>query len=501
MNNRHLIVSIMALAYPLMACSDNNNDDKQSTLPKVEIAVSPASLTFNVEGGEQTVEIEVPDEWKAWAVDDSWLTITPLSGRKGTHTLTVSAPLYGETTERKTVINIKCGSTYGTVDVMQRPYIPAVTLNDKALLNYCLSTFDTNNDGILATAEIEGVTKLDINGIGLTSTDDLRLFPDIEELNIADNAISAIDLSIFPKLTALNVASTDITTLDITSHTALKKLDASGCDKLTTINVWTGFSAPADFTKPDTAQYVEPAFVTPAGYRLVWSDEFNGSSLSNDWTHEVKPSYWVNNELQNYVNGQSPDGQRVTEVNGGSLHINCFKENGKIYSGRVYAKVSTGWKYGYFEARLKLPTGKGTWPAFWMMPVEYTGWPGCGEIDIMEEVGCVPNEVSSSIHCTAYNHPNNTQKTAKRMLYNAEGEYHVYALEWTEEYIKTYVDGEPLFTFMNDGKNDEKTWPFHVAFYPIFNLAWGGAWGGMMGVDESALPVTYSIDYIRVFQK
>ena len=219
----------------------------------------------------------------------------------------------------------------------------------------------------------------------------------------------------------------------------------------------------------------------PDGYHLVWHDEFEeGTTLNpSDWTHEVKGSGWVNDELQNYVNHQTSSGKAVTEIKDGSLHIHCFKEGGKIYSGRVYAHVNTGWQYGWFEARINLPKGKGTWPAFWMMPVNNdwntNPWPMCGEIDIMEEVGCVPNEVSSSIHTQDYNHTKNTQKTHAMKLANAEGEYHVYALEWTEDAITT--------------------------FYPILNLAWGGSWGGMYGVDESALPVTMSVDYVRVFQK
>ena len=105
----------------------------------------------------------------------------------------------------------------------------------------------------------------------------------------------------------------------------------------------------------------------PYRYILNWNDEFDGLSLGADWTHEVQPSGWVNNELQNYVNG-SYNGQRVTEVSDGTLKITARKIDGKIYSGRLYAKVSQGWKYGYFEARIKLPKGRGTWPAFWMMP-------------------------------------------------------------------------------------------------------------------------------------
>ena len=245
----------------------------------------------------------------------------------------------------------------------------------------------------------------------------------------------------------------------------------------------------------------------PEGYSLVWQDEFNeGTTLGDDWTHEVQKSGWVNNELQNYVNGEVY-GKRVTELADGKLNINCFKgSDGKIYSGRVYAKVNTGWKYGYFEARILLPKGKGTWPAFWMMPVgndwNTNPWPMCGEIDIMEEVGVVPNEVSSSIHTLDYNLTKGTQKTHAMTIDRAEGEYHVYALEWTEDAITTYVDGKVQLAVtkqqLGSGHNQ---WPFHYAFYPILNLAWGGDWGGMNGVDESALPVTMKVDYVRVFQK
>lgn len=247
--------------------------------------------------------------------------------------------------------------------------------------------------------------------------------------------------------------------------------------------------------------------VIPDGYKLVWNDEFNdGSELnSSDWRHEVQKSGWVNNELQNYVNGTA-DGKRVTEIADGRLYIHCFKgSDGKIYSGRVYAHESEGWKYGIVEARIKLPKGKGTWPAFWMMPCNNdfskTPWPLCGEIDIMEEVGVDANKTSSSLHTDAYNHVKKTQKTAEQFTEGAEDGFHVYRLEWSENNITTYVDGNKLLSFDNDGKGDVKTWPFNKPFYVILNLAWGGDWGGYKGVDESVLPVTMEVDYVRVFQK
>ena len=200
----------------------------------------------------------------------------------------------------------------------------------------------------------------------------------------------------------------------------------------------------------------KPGYDAPDGYQLVWNDEFeSGSELnSNDWTHEVKKDHWVNNELQNYVNHKSPDGKLVTEVKNGTLRINCFKENGKVYSGRVYAKVREGWQHGYFEARIKLPKGKGTWPAFWMMPVN-NDW------------GTNPWPMAPSA-----------------------------------DEMTTYVDGTVQLnvkkSVLGSGHNQ---WPFHYPFYLILNLAWGGDWGGMNGVDESALPITMEVDYVRVFQK
>ncbi len=238
------------------------------------------------------------------------------------------------------------------------------------------------------------------------------------------------------------------------------------------------------------------------GYQLVWQDEFDTDGiLKGDWTYQTARAGWVNHELQTYVEQTSPGGSPVAECSKGTLKINCFKEGDKVYSGRVYACRNTGWKYGYVEARLKLPAGKGTWPAFWMMPVHFTAWPDDGEIDIMEEVGYHPNYTSSSIHCKKYYHSIGTQKTKERFCAGAEGEFHVYALEWTADYIRTYVDGKELFYFENDGKGDKQTWPFNTPFYVILNLAWGGDWGGAQGVDESVLPITMEVDYVRVFQK
>ena len=246
----------------------------------------------------------------------------------------------------------------------------------------------------------------------------------------------------------------------------------------------------------------EPAYDAPEGYSLVWNDEFDsGTELnSSDWTHEVWGKGTVNDEQQYYVNHLSSSGKAVTEIKNGKLRINCFKEDGKIYSGRVYAKVKSGWTYGYIEASIKLPKGKGTWPAFWMMPVNFTSWPADGEIDIMEEVGGHPNYVSSSLHANAHVHSNGTQVTHEMLCEGAEDDFHTYAIKWTHENITTYVDGQVQLSYDNRGLGRDD-WPYDDPFYVILNLAWGGTWGGTYGIDESALPVTMEVDYVRVFQK
>ena len=258
----------------------------------------------------------------------------------------------------------------------------------------------------------------------------------------------------------------------------------------------------------------ESPYYAPEGYQLVWQDEFDGNygyapnengvprtELNPDyWTHEVKSAGWVNHELQNYVNHKTPEGKLVTELRNGKLRITALKENGKVYSGRVYAKVKEGWRYGYIEASIKLPKGKGTWPAFWMMPVNFTSWPADGEIDIMEEVGGHANYVSSSLHANAHVHTQGTQVTHEMYCGGAEDEFHTYAILWTHDNITTYVDGKVQLSYDNRGLGRDD-WPYDDPFYVIFNLAWGGSWGGTYGIDESALPATMEIDYVRVFQK
>lgn len=238
----------------------------------------------------------------------------------------------------------------------------------------------------------------------------------------------------------------------------------------------------------------------PEGYQLVWHDEFDeGTSPrtgSQGWWYETGATGWGNHELQNYVNGTS--NPKVCFLESGFLNIVLQKVGSEVRSIRM--NTSQAWQYGWFEARLRLPVGKGTWPAFWMMPQHFTAWPADGEIDIMEEVGYNPNYVLATIHCNKYNNGGTSVESAGRKVATAQTDFHIYACEWTDTFLRFYIDGEPLLTYNNDGTGRD-AWPFDAPFYLKLNLAWGGDWGGAQGTDETCLPATYQIDYVRVFQK
>ncbi len=436
-----------------VACGSSDEDNTQ---PEVILTSSPEAIRATASGGTYVVNVSCSSgEWTAFAGDDcsSWVTVAVEGSLQRTGTATVTVLPNRGTASRSGSVVVKAGT--------KRVVLP---LEQSLPMSVLPLSINSNSQG--------------------------------EVFNVVVTALA--DWSVASNQSWIIVEKVNNTSVRVTTQVNDQMTSRNG-----TFDVVSGAEKITVSVRQESAE--DRDINTPEGYRLVWHDEFNqGQVLGSDWTHEVQNAGWVNNELQNYVNG-SAEGKRVTELVDGKLNINCFKAaNGKIYSGRVYAKVTEGWLYGYFEARILLPSGKGTWPAFWMMPANNNfstnPWPGCGEIDIMEEVGVDANIVSSSIHTAAYNHTINTQKTASRNIGTAESEYHVYACEWTPDYLKFFVDGAELMTFRDEGTG-RNVWPFTYPFYPILNLAWGGAWGGYKGVDESALPITMKVDYVRVFQK
>lgn len=230
-----------------------------------------------------------------------------------------------------------------------------------------------------------------------------------------------------------------------------------------------------------------------------WEDNFDATGTPDPakWSYDVGGSGWGNDELQYYTNS----GNARTE--NGNLVIEAKRENNsglEYTSARLVTKGKGDFLYGRIEVRAKLPKGRGTWPAIWMLSTDeqYGTWPASGEIDIMEHVGYDPNKIHASIHTTAYNHIRNTQKTAEKIIPDATDAFHIYRTDWTPYAIRTYIDGEMYFEFINEG-NGYTVWPFDKKQHLLLNIAVGGSWGGVQGVDNAIFPATMEVDYVRVY--
>jgi beta-glucanase (GH16 family) len=243
-----------------------------------------------------------------------------------------------------------------------------------------------------------------------------------------------------------------------------------------------------------------PSPATIAGWTLVFSDEFDtpGTPDPAKWGYET--GYIRNKEAQYYTS-------RVenARVENGTLVIEARKEPYQSF-GYTSASINTldrfEFLYGRVEVRAKIPTGNGTWPAIWMLGVNrrQVGWPACGEIDIMENVGFDPVRISAAVHTTAYNHSIGTQKSAKVDVANPWEDFHVYSMEWFPDHIDIFVDGQKYFTFRNEGTGPA-AWPFDKPHYLLINLAIGGSWGGQRGIDDARFPHRYLVDYVRIYQQ
>lgn len=486
-----------------LGCSSNEPNTEEDI---ILIDVSPHELSFAYEASSQDITVSANASWAVSSSAD-WCTVSEQKGYSGNTILTVTTVQNDGYNNRLATLTFSSVTYKKEYLVTQSFLVQEVSITDEAFKAYCVEHLDTDGDGIFSLGEAANLTTLNIAGLNIGSLEGIESFIALKTLNCSNNNLQQIDLSVLKSLTDLDCSANDFSVLDIQQNVNLTTLNCTENPSLTDIHVWTGFTPNTNFLKPDGATYIEPEIPTPVGYTLVWRDEFNSpkseggkAELPNTelWWYETGNHGWGNNEIQNYISGVKGQ-DTCAMISDGTLKIIAKKSGDEVLSIRMNTKES--WTYGYFEARLKLPVGKGTWPAFWMLPKNFTTWPGDGEIDIMEEVGARPNWVASSIHCDAYNHSIGTQKTAEKFIETAETEFHVYAVEWTEDYIKGLIDGEVYFTFNNDHAGNKDTWPFDDPFYLKLNLAWGGDWGGYLGIDESALPTTYEVDYVRVFQK
>jgi beta-glucanase (GH16 family) len=244
------------------------------------------------------------------------------------------------------------------------------------------------------------------------------------------------------------------------------------------------------------------------GKTLIWADEFDyvGAPDSTKWNFDLGDGCpnacgWGNNEAQFYTKDL-----KNARVENGRLIIEARKDSqgGKVFtSARMVTKMKGDWRYGRIEVKAKLPRGKGTWPAIWMLSTDwkYGGWPESGEIDIMEHVGYDPGVIHGTIHTDFYNqHFEDPQKGGKVMVADAQDEFHVYAIRWTVDKLEFLVD-DKRYHVVNKGANDTfRKWPFDQRFHLILNIAVGGNWGGKEGIDDLIWPQQMEVDWVRVYQ-
>jgi beta-glucanase (GH16 family) len=247
----------------------------------------------------------------------------------------------------------------------------------------------------------------------------------------------------------------------------------------------------------------------PPGWTLVWSDEFNGpngpSPDPTKWTFDTGGNGWGNNELEYYT--ARPQN---AELQNGNLVITALQET---YTGpdgvtRNYtsARLKTAGlfsqAYGRFEARIRIPYGKGLWPAFWMLgnDIGTNGWPACGEIDIMENIGSEPSTVHGSMHGPGYSGANALTASFTLSSGHFSDDFHVFAIEWESNVVRFYVDNTLYETRTPSDLPSGARWVFDHPFFILLNVAVGGNWPGSPD-QTTVFPQTMLVDYVRVYAR
>ena len=247
------------------------------------------------------------------------------------------------------------------------------------------------------------------------------------------------------------------------------------------------------------APVVDVAVVSKPAWELLWQDEFDGNALDQaKWQEEIGGDGWGNHELQFYT--KRSDNLRLT---GGKLILEARKEN---YSGREFtsARIKTAGlresTYGRFEARIKIPAGQGIWPAFWMLGnnMNAVGWPGSGEIDIMENIGKEPASIHGTVHGPGYSGANGHGKAYHLSSGRFADDYHLFAVEWEATEIRWYVDDQQYHSVRPDQLAGK--WVFDHPFFIILNLAVGGDWPGAPDAG-TVFPQQMLVDYVRVYKR
>lgn len=453
-----------------------------------------------------------------------------------------------------------CGcSFFGYVDAGKNKVTPAVYISQAEIT---LAVGDTvrlaavSNDGatvtwasldeatatVSATGVLTGVAVGETMIVALSSTDasafctvkvtaPAQTPPETPDPEVLVLSLPSIGLTVGGNVTLVATSSTGASITWSSSNTAVATVSSSG--KVVAHEAGTAMITAATGTATATCSVTVtspiPAGAEKPGYSLVWNDEFDGNTLDRskwnyqtgvyDVYHDFQNTgvyFWGNDEAQYYT-------QDAVSVSNGSLVITATKQEmpeGRSYkSGRILTRDLASWTYGYFEAKMKTPTGSGMWPAFWMLPQpssfanttnKYGGWPYNGEIDIMEAKGRLLNKVDTTLHygpisADGWESRYNTRETT---LSSNTDQWHTYAVEWTATYIKWFVDDVDVLTVGNNtwytlseaaaGNNSA---PFDQPFYIILNLAVGGRYDNYNAPADSFVSASMYVDYVRVYKK
>jgi len=235
-------------------------------------------------------------------------------------------------------------------------------------------------------------------------------------------------------------------------------------------------------------------------WKLAWSDEFRTGTAPDPRFWGYEEGYVRNAEAQYYTK----DRRENVRIENGKLVIEARQDNWngkKITSASITTQGKRPFLYGRIEARAKIPTGRGTWPAIWTLGenISKVGWPKSGELDILENVGFDPHRIHANIHVDAYNHSKGTGKGNSILANEPWKRFHIYAVEWWPDRVEFFFDDNRYFVFRRE-KDDDSVWPFDKPQYLILNLAIGGGWGGQKGIDEALFPHRFEIDYVRYYE-
>jgi beta-glucanase (GH16 family) len=247
-----------------------------------------------------------------------------------------------------------------------------------------------------------------------------------------------------------------------------------------------------------------------AGWKLVWSDEFNAPDASpvdtTRWVSESGGNGWGNQELEYYTtrpeNAFEQGGNLVIKV----VQVKYTGADGvtrDYTSARLKTLGKFSQKYGRFEARIKIPQGQGIWPAFWMLgdDIGKIGWPKCGEIDIMENIGKEPATVHGTIHGPGYSGDKGISAPYRLPPdQHFADDFHLYAVEWEPKAIRFYVDDHLYATRTPADLPTSTKWAYNHPFFLLLNVAVGGGWPGNPDAT-TVFPQTMLVDYVRVYRR